>query len=404
MTGARRHRVLIAGAGVAGLEALIGIHGLAGDRVETTVVSPDPEFFFQAQTVEHPFARPTAHRWPVAKICAAHNARFVQDRVTLVDPVAQRVATLSGGELAYDTLLVAVGARRERVLEGKATVFAGDRDAESVHGLIQDVEGGYVKSIAFVVPAGVTWPLPLYELALMTAQRAFEMSVPVRIAFITPEELPLGVFGRTASSAVQAALARAHIEFVGATYVKQVLSGSIVISPSGETLPFERVVCVPRLTGPHITGLPADEYGFVLVDAQCRVRGWEAVYAAGDGTTYPIKQGGLAAQQADAVASAIAMRAGAPVSSQPFDPVLRAKLLTGSRAKYLREAVAEGEAGSSAADHTLWWPPSKVAAPHLAAYLDALESGGPPPHVTNKPPVSMHGSGDPAGGIDLLER
>src|SRR3569833_1868059 len=102
---------LLVGAGVAGLEAVIGIHGLAGDRVETTVVSPATEFLFQAQTVEHPFARPTAQRWPVQKICAVHNAHFVQDRGTHVDPVAQRVTTLTGGERAYDTRLVAVGAR-----------------------------------------------------------------------------------------------------------------------------------------------------------------------------------------------------------------------------------------------------------------------------------------------------
>jgi sulfide:quinone oxidoreductase len=404
MSDAHRHRVVIAGAGVAGLEALIGIHALAGGRVDTTVISPEPEFFFQAHTVEHPFARPAAHRWPVSKICAAHDAHFVQDQVSVVDPVTQRITTLSGGEVAYDSLLVAVGAHRERVFDGKATVFAGDRDAEAFHGLIQDVEGGYIKSVAFVVPAGVTWPLPLYELALMTAQRAFEMSVEVRIAVITPEEYPMGVFGRAASEAVQAALDRAGIQVMTATYVRQVLTGAIVTSPSGETLPFERVVCVPRLAGPDIAGLPADENGFVLVDGQCRVRGWEGVYAAGDGTTYPIKQGGLAAQQADAVASAIAARAGAPVKPQAFDPVLRAKLLTGSRAQYLREAVAEGEAGSTAADHTLWWPPSKVAAPHLAGYLEALEAGKPPPHVSNQPPAAIHGSGDPAGGIDLLER
>ena len=68
-----------------------------------------------------------------------------------------------------------------------------------MHGLIQDVEGGYAKSIAFVVPPGVTWALPLYELALMTAERAYSVNTDVELTLVTPEDEPLGVFGREAS-------------------------------------------------------------------------------------------------------------------------------------------------------------------------------------------------------------
>jgi sulfide:quinone oxidoreductase len=382
MTDSRSHRLVIAGAGVAGIEALLAVHALAGDRVETTVVSPDPDFVFQAHSVGEPFARPAARRWSVADMCAAHGATYVAAAVTEVDADAGRLTTDDGGELAFDSLLVAIGADRQRVLEGHAIVFAGDRDAEAMHGLIQDIEAGYAKRIAFVVPAGVTWPLPLYELALMTAERARETCQDdVKLLFVTPEELPLGVLGRVASGAVQAALHKAGIQILTAAYVRRVIGGSILVDPSGVMIPVDRVVAVPLLRGPAVTGLPMDEHGFVHTDQYCRVHRTPGVFAAGDGTTFPIKQGGLAAQEANVAALGIAERAGVDVTPTPFDPTLRVKLLTGTGAKYLREALAGGEEASTASDHTLWWPPSKVVAPHLSAYLAAGEVGMAPTHT-----------------------
>jgi sulfide:quinone oxidoreductase len=406
MTDSSPHRVLIAGSGVAGLEALIALHGLAGDRIETSVLSPDPVFFFQAHSVEEPFARPAARRWSVPDMCAAHDAAYVSASVTAVDAEAGYLTTSEGDRLAFDSLLIAVGARRQRAFEAKAIVFTGDREADAMHGLIQDVEQGYAKRIAFVVPSGVTWPLPLYELALMTAQRASEMGEDVSLVFVTPEELPLAIFGQHASGAVAAALEDAGIALRSHTRVRGIEGGNVVLDPDGERLGADRVVTVPILRGPAIAGVTSDDDGFVRIDDHCRVRGFSNVFAAGDGTVVAVKQGGLAAQQADVAALGIAQRSGADVEPITFEPNLRAKLLTGTRAKYLRRALDPdgGESSSTAADHALWWPPSKVAAPHLAAYLDAVERGAPPPsNPITAEPVLIHVAGDPAGGIELLE-
>ena len=112
-------------------------------------------------------------------------------------------------------------------------------------------------------------------------------------------------------------------------------------------------------------------------------------YAAGDVTSFPIKQGGLAAQQADVVAAAIAAGAGVPIDLRPFAPVMRGLLLTGGAPLYLRcepgsvtngsgvavESRRNGEAASSAAGQPLWWPPAKLAARHLAPYLATATAG-----------------------------
>ena len=82
---------------------------------------------------------------------------------------------------------------------------------ETLHGLIQDIEGGYVDSLAFVAPGRMAWPLPLYELALMTAGRAYDMNVELATTIVTPEDSPLAIFGSAASDAVaRAARAGAH--------------------------------------------------------------------------------------------------------------------------------------------------------------------------------------------------
>jgi sulfide:quinone oxidoreductase len=393
------HRLVIAGAGVAGLEALAALATVAQGQIETTVLSPQSEFKIQASSVEEPFAQPRSRVYSVPAICQDLGATHVRGELARVEPEANRVVTADGEELDYDSLLVAVGAPREPVFERESIVFRGEQDAEAMRGLIQDVEDGYAKRIVFIVPSGVSWPLPLYELALMTAQRAREMGhADVSVLVITPEELPLAVFGRRASEAVSRLLDEAGVEVMCRSYVDRISSGSAHVSPSGELVTVGRVVTVPRLSGPYVRGLDMDDQGFIRIDEDCRVRGTVNVFAAGDGTIFPVKQGGVAAQQADAAAMMIAQRAGVSVDRQPFDPVLRAQLLTGSRSQYLREALGpDAEETSTASEHALWWPPSKVAAPYLAGYLEGLPMRKHGEHA----PV-IHAQGDPSGGIELI--
>lgn len=395
------HRVVIAGGGVAGLEALIALRQLAGDRISATVLAPTDEFIIRALSVESPFARPTPRRYELQKICADHGAAFRHDALHAVNRDTKSVATEGGDEIPYDSVLIAIGARPSPAFKDALT-FRGMQDAESMHGLIQDVEGGYTSRIAFVVPPGTTWALPLYELALMTAERADSMSMDVQLTIVTPESEPLAIFGAEASRAVDELLAQRGIIVRTNCHVHTVQGGAVVAGPGQPEVTAQRVVALPKLNGPRITGLPADAEGFLPVDEHGLVRGTDDVFGAGDGTTNPIKQGGIAAQQAFAAAMAIAARAGVDLVPKPFRPVLRAELLTGTQSTYLREHVAGGAGAqtSTASDHALWWPPTKVAAPHLAPYLVSVDEGGHPP--ASAEPRVIHAEGDPAGGIEII--
>jgi sulfide:quinone oxidoreductase len=375
MTESSSPRVVIAGGGVAALETLIALRDLAGDGVDITLLAPEESFTYRPMTVAAPFAAGHANHYGLASIAAQYGAHLVQDAVAEVAAEEQAVRSRDGEWIAYDHLVLATGAHATPAY-AHAITFGEDAEEAALHGLLRDTEEGYVKSVAFVVPNETTWPLPLYELALMTARQVWGMgSDRVRFLFVTPEERPLAIFGAGASDAVAGLLESAAIEFVGSAYT-QVERGRLVVDPGGRHIHVDRVVSLPRLEGMAIPGVPADADGFIPVDTHGRVAGLQGVYAAGDGTAFPIKQGGLATQQADAVAETIAAAAGAPVEPEPFRPVLRGMLLTGGDDRFLRSGVAGGHE-SDVATHALWWPPTKVSGRYLAPFLfdrDELEA------------------------------
>jgi sulfide:quinone oxidoreductase len=365
--------VLIAGAGPAAVEAALVLHRVAGEHVSTTLLAPDTEFTYRPLSVLAPFAAGAATGYLLARIAA--DAGFAHRRGTLasVDAAAHAVRTTDGERIPYDVLLVAAGATPVPPFAGATTFTGSAADAEALHGLVQDVEGGYTPRVAFVVPAGNAWPLPLYELALMLAERAFAMNVDLELHLITPETSPLGLFGPQASHEVESLLKTAGIVLHTGRHADRLERGRLFLAPGDEQLEVGRVVTLPRFEGPVIDGLPSDPSGFLVTDAHGRVTGVPGVYAAGDVTAFPVKQGGIACQQADAAAEQIAAGAGAGVDPQPFRPVLRGMLLTERWARFLRRDASGAGDDSSVAGRALWWPPTKIAGRELAGYLEGLD-------------------------------
>jgi sulfide:quinone oxidoreductase len=194
----------------------------------------------------------------------------------------------------------------------------------------------------------------------------------VELSLITPEEEPLGIFGSPASTAIRRLLGDSRVMLHTSSYGVPTRPGWLEISPGDRRLSVDRIVTQPRLVGPRLRGIPAGRDGFIHTDAHGRLAGLDGVFAAGDATAFPIKQGGLAAQQADAVAEAIAASVGADTDPQPFRPILRGLLLTGGPARFLRADISGGAGDDSMiSSATLWWPPDKIAGRYLAPYLSS---------------------------------
>jgi sulfide:quinone oxidoreductase len=357
--------VIIAGGGVAALEALIALRELGRGELTVTLLAPEPDFVYRPMSVAEPFCLGHAQHHPLASIASEFRASVIADSLAEVDPGARTVTTGGGDTIAYDSLLIAVGARQEAVYPNAIT-FGAEGARELLSGLLSDLELGYVKRIAFVVPSTVAWSLPLYELAIMTARDAWSAGVGVEIAFVTPEERPLEAFGPQASAMLGELLGEERIEFVGSTRAEV---GHGFVMAGDRRIDVSRTVALPVPLGPAIAGVPTDAGGFIPVDEHGRVDGIDAVYAAGDATTFPIKQGGLAAQQAVAAAETILARHGADLDPQPYRPVLRGMLMTGGRGRWLRAPAGATPGHSEVALRALWWPPGKIATRYLAPYL-----------------------------------
>ncbi|HEX2288422.1 MAG TPA: FAD-dependent oxidoreductase [Gaiellaceae bacterium] len=358
--------VLIAGGGVAALEATLALRVLAEERVDIELLAPDADFVYRPMAVAEPFQQGEVKRFPLARLAELAGARLTPGTLARVDLDNHRVETADGTELKWDVLLVALGAGAREGIAGGLT-FRGPDERAALTEIVDDAVAGRVQSLTFALPTRAAWPLPLYELALMTKIRLEDAgATAVRVDLVTPEAEPLAVFGREASESIKSLLETRGIGLRTHTTPVVFRSGALVVVP-GRAIRTERVISLPVPEGRRIPGLPTDGRGFVRADDLGQVEGRDDVYAAGDITTFPLKQGGIATQQADAAAESIAALAGAPVTPRPFKPVLRGLLLTGLTPRFM--AASPLDASSEVDSEPLWWPPAKIVGRYLAPFL-----------------------------------
>jgi sulfide:quinone oxidoreductase len=368
-------RVTIAGAGVAAVECVLALRAVADPHVEIELLAPAAELVHRPASVESPFGGPPAPRIALEQL----GVPLRRDALVSVDPGSRQVFTRDGETLPYEILVIATGARSREVVSGAAT-FRGPMNVGLVERAVERVLTEPRLRLAFVAPAGARWLLPLYELALLSATSLRDSGVDdPDVVVATPEHAPLEALGPAVSEAVRGALDRAGVDLITSAAAVGAVEGAVRLA-SGGMIAADIAVALPELVGPRIAGLPHDDDGYLPVDEHGHVTGVADVYAAGDATAFPIKHGGLAAQQADAIADAIGARVGAVGHPEPFRPVLRALLLTGRDPLYLRAELGTGgvlPAAGTVSAEPLWSPPEKVGGRYLASFLATGAAGAP---------------------------
>ena len=359
-----RKRALIIGGGVAGLEGALALNALSEGRVSVAIVEPRSEFVARQYSIAEAFHASETRHASMARLASLAGADLVPAGVTAIDP-DEHVASTGEGPLPFDLLLVAAGTSTKEAVP-HALTFTGPAAEHDLTRLLDSAVQGETTRIVFAVPGGATWLLPLYELALLTSANLADRGTRAEIVLVTPEEHPLGLFGLEARRALSELLDVRGIEVHTGVTPVTFEGGTLHVVPEA-TLPADAVVALPRLEGTRIEGLRYDSAGFLPTDVHGHVDGPARIYAAGDMTSYPIKHGGLAAQQADAAAESMAADAGASIVPTPFRPVLRGRLMTGIFDRYL---VGEpGGTRSLVGTESLWWPSSKVAGRFLGPFL-----------------------------------
>jgi sulfide:quinone oxidoreductase len=367
-------RVLVVGGGVASVEAALALEDLAGERVQVEICAGRADFVYRPFAVGEPYGASRVLRYDLAHLAERCGAEFRPGNVVSVDTALRRATVHDGTEIPYDYLIVACGARLLWSVPG-ATTFWGVADEGEVQAAVGKLRQGRLRHLIFTMPGGHGWALPAYELALLAATELGRHSITgTRLTIVTPEDAPLQIFGRRASEQVAELLANQGIEVIAGTHPVKYENGMLSIVP-GDAIEADAVISLPRLEGRHIDGLPYDSAGFISVDDHCRVSGLSHTFAAGDVTTFPIKQGGIATQQADVAAEAIAADLGCNAEANALDPVLRGVLWTGAKPRYLFGWLAGGHGETSVASERPPWPvdnPSKLIGRYLTPFLAGL--------------------------------
>jgi sulfide:quinone oxidoreductase len=372
-----RFSVVVCGGGVAGLEALLRLRRFAGDRLDITLVTPATELVYRPLAVLEPFAAGRLRRYPLARIVADTGTRWVRDALGWVDPGHRVVHTDGDHGLPYDALLLAVGGRE--VPPGDGSFLFTDRTAGDYRTIAEQTASGAVGSLLFAAPDGPSWPLPLFELALLTSAQARAAGRLPELAITTPAG-PLGAFGAAAGEAITGVLDAAHITLYAGCTAHLVRPRQVLVRPAGVELHPDHLITVPRVTGPNVRGIPGDAVDrFLPIDGQCRVRGLDGrVFAAGDATDLPVKQGGVGAQQADTAAAGILELAGLGAAPPPLHPVIHGVVFTGGQPIYLTAYLIAGRGWRAQVHRTQPWPiEEKIVAEELGPYLAALNASTP---------------------------
>jgi sulfide:quinone oxidoreductase len=367
-------RVVVVGGGVAAIEVCLALKALAPGRVELLIVAPEPDFEFKPAAVGEPFGVSAVHRFDLAGVAADVGAELLRGTASAVEADQRRLLVDGWRPVDYDALVLAAGAIPIGVVPGAIT-FAGPRDIPVVKALIEEAAASGTSRFVIAIPGETGWTLPGYELALLSAARLGTVAGgTAQVAIVTPERSPLAVFGPVASAEVRRLLAEREIAFHGLRTPIEVHGGMLHTSPTGSVCA-DRVVALPRLRGVRIDALPVDADGFVRTDRYGRVGALPDVYAAGDMTDFPVKQGGIATQQADVVAEVIAADAGAAVTPHPFRPRLRGLLMTGEGERFLSAELTGGRVAESVVDSDAgWWPPVKIPGRYLGPYLAGIDA------------------------------
>jgi sulfide:quinone oxidoreductase len=398
-----RFNVLIAGGGVAGLEAVLALRAAVGRRVHIEVLAPEAEFRYRQLAVAEPFSLGEVARFDLTDLIESAGGVHRHDSLREVRPAERSVHTAAGAEIRYDALLLAPGARPRGALPGAIT-YRGVDSNEAVRAAILALHRREITRLAFAVPAGVRWSLPLYELALLAAAHLADIGdARPGISLVTHEAEPLAIFGRAGADMVAELLEEGGIVLHAGVAPARFEEGHLALM-NGGSVPCDRVIALPALEVEPIPGLPQGPHGFIDVDVNMRVPEVDRVFAAGDATWFPIKQGGIAAQQADAAASAISALIDPDAEPMPFRPVLRAAMLTGSAPRYMRVPVGDsGSTGPVTSPMPLWWPPSKVAGRYLAPYIadHAARTNQPSPPLADLDRVGPADSADHREAVEL---
>ena len=326
-------RVLVLGAGVAGLETALLLKSRIHGRVDVRLVLEDEDFQLRPNLVYLPFGADPASSG-IHLDAALERAEIAYERgdVEGLDTGAGRVELAGGGQRPYEHLVIATGAscRPEEVpgLREHAVCIWDAAGMLTLRERFMHLRGeareGVRRRVLFVVPQHNQCSLPLYEVALMldTWLRREGPREHVDIGFVTHEASFAEACGPRMHELIGGEFAERRIAGQAAERLTEVSAHEASFA-EGRTEDFDLLVTIPPHAQPvHYDGLPVDERGFLRVESDSRqVRGHPELYAPGDAGDFPLKDTFLSLLEADAAADHLVAAITGGEFKRPFDAV-----------------------------------------------------------------------------------
>ena len=162
--------VLIAGGGVAAIEAALALRELGHGGIRVELLAPEPRFWYRPVAVAEPFERGKVLHFDLGDVADAAGAEFTLGALTAIDGARREARTDAGTTIPYDALLIACGAAPTTAIPGAITFRVRPTQIGSGHCSRRSRKARSAASV-FAVPWGAVWALPAYELAFLTAAR-----------------------------------------------------------------------------------------------------------------------------------------------------------------------------------------------------------------------------------------
>src|SRR3990170_3637734 len=321
-------RIVILGGGFGGITAALELRRRLGTEHGVVLIERSATFLMGLRKIWMASGR--GRRSDGERPLDALRARGVDVRraeITRID-VPGRIVATTGGDVAYDYLLIALGAEPRPDLvpgySGEVFNLYAASDAERLGVTLATVTGGRIVIGVLGVPYKCP-PAP-YEAAMVLDDlfRGRGIREQVDLQTVTPQPMSLPVVGAAGCAQVEGLLALKSIGFTPNRKTER-LEGRTAVFEDGTRLEADVFIAVPPHRPPSVvieSGLPRRGL-WLEVDLRTMRAGAERVFAVGDVVEIPLankmalpKAGVFAEAQARVAAAHIAAElGGAPVDT-----------------------------------------------------------------------------------------
>ncbi|GAB4589550.1 NAD(P)/FAD-dependent oxidoreductase [Nocardia sp. IFM 10818] len=268
MTG--EHRIVVLGAGYAGLSAAKRAARVRGARV--TVIDARTELVERVR-LHQALAGQRIPRWDLRELLERKGIEFVRARVGRIDPAARRVELEGERSVSYDSLIYALGSF------GQADGVPGAAEFACTVATPEDVRGlPRLSGRVAVVGGGAT--------GIETATELAEARPDLTVLLLSAEE-PGAWLSDKARGHIRAVLDRLGVEVHSGAKVVEVRADGVELA-GGDRIPADIVLWTTGFAVSPVaaeSGLAVNAHGRVLVDDELRSRSHPEIYAVGDAAT-----------------------------------------------------------------------------------------------------------------------